>query len=52
MILPARYQPPLPSTRFIRAEPLGDEATPLDVLFVGGGPAGLAGAIQLAKLIK
>ena len=25
---------------------------PLDVLFVGGGPAGLAGAIQLAKLVK
>jgi electron-transferring-flavoprotein dehydrogenase len=52
MILPSRYQSPLPSDRFILREPLGDEATPLDVLFVGGGPAGLAGAIQLAKLVK
>jgi electron-transferring-flavoprotein dehydrogenase len=52
MILPARYQSPLPSDRFILREPLGDEAMPLDVLFVGGGPAGLAGAIQLAKLVK
>lgn len=52
MILPARFQPPLPRDRFILGEPLGDEAMPLDVLFVGGGPAGLAGAIHLAKLVK
>ena len=52
MILPARYQSPLPRDRFILGEPLGDEAMPLDVLFVGGGPAGLAGAIHLAKLVK
>jgi electron-transferring-flavoprotein dehydrogenase len=38
--------------KLVLNEPLGDEATPLDVLFVGGGPAGLAGAIQLAKLIR
>ncbi|WP_419162098.1 4Fe-4S dicluster domain-containing protein [Candidatus Palauibacter sp.] len=33
----------------IDAEP-DEEAVPLDVLFVGGGPAGLAGAIRLAQL--
>jgi electron-transferring-flavoprotein dehydrogenase len=30
----------------------GEEAVPLDVLFVGGGPAGLSGAIELARLAK
>jgi electron-transferring-flavoprotein dehydrogenase len=30
----------------------GDEAVPMDVLFVGGGPAGLAGAIELARLVR
>ena len=28
------------------------EEMPLDVLFVGGGPAGLAGAIELSQMIK
>lgn len=28
------------------------EAFPLDVLFVGGGPAGLAGALRLARLLR
>ena len=32
-------------------EPPGAEAVPLDVVFVGGGPAGLAGAIELARLV-
>jgi electron-transferring-flavoprotein dehydrogenase len=27
-----------------------EEAVPMDVLFVGGGPAGLAGAVELARL--
>jgi electron-transferring-flavoprotein dehydrogenase len=52
MIVPADYQPDLPLDRLIRAEPPGDESIPLDVLFVGGGPAGLAGAIRLAQLVK
>lgn len=36
----------------ILREPLDPEAVPMDVVFVGGGPAGLAGAIELAKLVK
>jgi electron-transferring-flavoprotein dehydrogenase len=52
MIVPSKHQPPLPLDRFIVKEKPGDEATPLDVLFVGAGPAGLAGAIELARLVK
>ncbi|HSH75947.1 MAG TPA: electron-transfer flavoprotein:ubiquinone oxidoreductase, partial [Longimicrobiales bacterium] len=32
--------------------PPDDEAVPMDVVFVGAGPAGLAGAIELAKLVR
>ena len=39
-------QPTLPSERFLVAEPPDSEAVPMDVVFVGGGPAGLAGAIE------
>ena len=49
-LIPASVQPPLPGARFIVEEDPGPEAVPLDVLFVGGGPAGLAGAIRLAQL--
>jgi electron-transferring-flavoprotein dehydrogenase len=52
MIVPAKHQPELPLKRFIVEEKPGEEATPLDVLFVGAGPAGLAGAIELARLVK
>ena len=51
-ITPSQYQPELPMEKFILKEKPGGEAVPLDVLFVGGGPAGLAGAIELAKLCK
>src|SRR6195256_1060746 len=51
-VLPSRHQVPLPLERLIVSEQPDAEAVPMDVLFVGGGPAGLAGAIELAKLIK
>ena len=50
-IHPHRHQPPLPAGKLIIREPPGPEAEPLDVLFVGAGPAGLAGAIELSRLV-
>ena len=51
-VLPIIHQAPLPLDRLILTEPADAEAVPMDVLFVGGGPAGLAGAIALARLVK
>lgn len=51
-VLPATYQPPLPLDRFILRSKPDDEAVPMDVVFVGGGPAGFAGAIELARLAR
>ncbi len=51
-ILPSRHQLPLPRERFILDEAPGAEAIEMDVLFVGAGPAGLAGAIELARLAR
>jgi electron-transferring-flavoprotein dehydrogenase len=51
-LLPSSYQPPLPVERFIRADAPDAEAVPMDVVFVGGGPAALAGAIELARLAR
>ncbi|MEO8910481.1 MAG: electron-transfer flavoprotein:ubiquinone oxidoreductase [Gemmatimonadaceae bacterium] len=51
-VLPIRHQAPLPLDKLILHEPPDAEAVPMDVLFVGGGPAGLAGAIELARLVK
>ncbi len=51
-MIPAKAQPPLPRDKLILSEPPGDERIEMDVLFVGGGPAGLAGAIELSGLVK
>jgi electron-transferring-flavoprotein dehydrogenase len=51
-LVPARYQPKLDLDRFLVKDTPDDEAVPMDVVFVGAGPAGLAGAIELARLVQ
>lgn len=51
-ILPQRHQPELPLERLVLSRPPGADAIEMDVLFVGAGPAGLAGAIELANLAQ
>ncbi|MSR21148.1 MAG: electron transfer flavoprotein-ubiquinone oxidoreductase [Gemmatimonadetes bacterium] len=51
-IRPLDEQPPLPRARFLVDGPPDAEAVPMDVLFVGGGPSGLSGAIELARLVR
>jgi electron-transferring-flavoprotein dehydrogenase len=49
-ILPARHQAPLPLDRLILTDAPSAEALEMDVTIVGAGPAGLACAIELARL--
>lgn len=49
-ILPVRHRPELPLDRLILDRSPGAESIEMDVVFVGAGPAGLAGAIELARL--
>jgi electron-transferring-flavoprotein dehydrogenase len=51
-ILPIIHQAPLPLDRLILRDPPNAEAIEMDVLIVGAGPAGLACAIELARLAK
>lgn len=51
-LVPGRFQLPLPMDRLIVRSPADEESVPMDVLFVGAGPAGLAGAIELARLVR
>jgi electron-transferring-flavoprotein dehydrogenase len=51
-VLPKQFQPPLPLDRLILRDPPGPEAMELDVLIVGAGPAGLACAVELSRLVK
>ncbi|HXI20031.1 MAG TPA: NAD(P)/FAD-dependent oxidoreductase, partial [Gemmatimonadales bacterium] len=51
-ILPRRHQRGLPLEQIILTGPPGADPLEMDVLFVGAGPAGLAGAIELARLVK
>jgi electron-transferring-flavoprotein dehydrogenase len=50
--VPARFQPDLPVERLVRAERPSGEAVEMDVAVVGGGPAGLACAIEVARLSR
>ena len=53
-LIPAQYQPPLPLDKLLVSvgAPGAGDRMELDVLIVGAGPAGLATAIELARLAR
>ncbi len=51
-LIPADYQVVLPRDDLVVGGHLDEDPIEVDVLFVGGGPAGLAGAIELSRLVN
>src|SRR6185295_16721632 len=45
------FQPRLPLEKLVLTGPGEGEELDVDILFVGAGPAGLSGAIELARLV-
>ncbi len=52
MIKPISFQPKFDLKKHIINEKPSADGVPLDVLFVGAGPAGLCGSIELAQIAK
>ena len=51
-LIPALHQPRLPRESLLLSEAPGADAVEMDAVFVGGGPAGLAGALELERLVR